>query len=51
MMPGWLGLKTPLSGPEASGYSSDQDGELGDVGFTVDADGCSQAENTPIKAI
>jgi hypothetical protein len=37
-------------GPRASGFSPDKDGEAGDVGFIVDAAGCSQAENKPLKA-
>jgi hypothetical protein len=28
----------------------DKDGEAGDIGFIVDAAGCSQAENKPLEA-
>jgi hypothetical protein len=37
-------------GPRASGFSPGKDGEAGDVGFIVDAVGCSQAENKPTEA-
>jgi len=37
-------------GPRASVFSSDKDGEAGDVGFIVDTAGCSQAENEPLEA-
>ncbi|MHC4435557.1 MAG: outer membrane protein assembly factor BamB family protein, partial [Planctomycetota bacterium] len=37
-------------GPRASGFSSDKDGEAGDIGFIVDAAGCRQAENKPLEA-
>jgi hypothetical protein len=37
-------------GPRASFFSLGKDGEAGDVGFIVDAAGCSQAENKPLEA-
>ena len=37
-------------GPRASGFSPGKDGEAGDIGFIVDAAGCSQAENKPLEA-
>jgi len=37
-------------GPRASGFSPGKDGETGDIGFIVDAAGCSQAENKPLEA-
>ena len=37
-------------GPRASVFSPGKDGEAGDVGFIVDAAGCSQAENKPLEA-
>ena len=37
-------------GPRASGFSSDKDGEAGDIGSIVDAAGCRQAENKPLEA-
>jgi len=37
-------------GPRASGFSHSKDGEAGDIGFIVDAAGCSQAENKPLEA-
>ncbi len=37
-------------GPRASVFSSGKDGEAGDIGFIVDAAGCSQAENKPLEA-
>jgi hypothetical protein len=39
-----------IVGPRASDFSPDKDGEAGDVGFIVDAAGCSQAENKPLEA-
>ncbi|MBL7188140.1 MAG: hypothetical protein ISS70_17595 [Phycisphaerae bacterium] len=33
-------------GPRASGFSPGKDGEAGDIGFIVDAAGCSQADNS-----
>ncbi|NOR66052.1 MAG: hypothetical protein GQ528_01695, partial [Woeseiaceae bacterium] len=37
-------------GPRASVFSPGKDGEAGDIGFIVDAAGCSQAENKPLEA-
>jgi hypothetical protein len=37
-------------GPRASGFLPGKDGEAGDVGFIVDAAGCSQAKNKPLEA-
>jgi len=37
-------------GPRASDFSPGKDGEAGDIGFIVDAAGCSQAENKPLEA-
>jgi len=37
-------------GPRASGFPPGKDGEAGDIGFIVDAAGCSQAENEPLEA-
>jgi len=45
-----LCLKTPSSGARSSGFSPGKDGEAGDIGFIVDAAGCSQAENKPLEA-
>ena len=45
-----LSLKTPSSARERAVFSSDKDGEAGDVGFIVDAAGCSQAEKEPLEA-
>ena len=42
--------KTPSSGPRASVFLPGKDGEAGDVGFIVDAAGCSQSENKPLEA-
>jgi len=33
-----------------SGFSPGKDGKAGDIGFIVDAAGCSQAENKPLEA-
>jgi len=37
-------------GPRASVFSSDKDGEAGDVGSIVDTAGCRQAGNKPLEA-
>ena len=37
-----------LVGPRSSGFSLGKDGEAGDIGFIVDAAGCSQADNKPL---
>jgi hypothetical protein len=37
-------------GPRASVFSPGKDGEAGDIGFIVDAAGCSQADNKPLEA-
>jgi hypothetical protein len=42
--------KTPSSARERAIFSPGKDGEAGDVGFIVDAAGCSQAEKGPLEA-
>ena len=42
--------KTPSSARERAVFSPGKDGEAGDVGFIVDAAGCSQAEKEPLEA-
>ena len=37
-------------GPRGNVSSPGKDGEAGDIGFIVDAAGCSQAENKPLEA-
>jgi hypothetical protein len=39
-----------IVGPRASGFSPGKDGKAGDIGFIVDAAGCSQADNKPLEA-
>jgi len=39
-----------IVGPRASGFSPGKDGEAGDIGFIVDAVGCSLVENKPLEA-
>jgi len=39
-----------IVGPRGNGFSPGKDGEAGDIGFIVDAAGCSQAENKPLEA-
>jgi len=38
--------KTPSSARERAVFSPGKDGDAGDVGFIVDAAGCSQADNS-----
>ncbi len=54
VVPAEIAENTPLSenslvGPRASVFSFGKDGEAGDVGFIVDAAGCSQAKNKPLE--
>jgi hypothetical protein len=37
-------------GPRASVFSSDKDGEAGDIGCIVDGARCSQTKNEPLEA-
>ncbi|MBL7188569.1 MAG: hypothetical protein ISS70_19770 [Phycisphaerae bacterium] len=46
----WALSENSVVGPRASGFSPGKDGEAGDIGFIVDAAGCSQAENKPLEA-
>jgi hypothetical protein len=56
MAPSWsfliLGVcrRIPSSARERAIFSPGKDGEAGDVGFIVDAAGCSQAEKGPLEA-
>ena len=45
-----LYLKTPSSARARAIFSPGKDGEAGDVGFIVDAAGCSQAKKGPLEA-
>ncbi len=45
-----LCLKSLSSARERAIFSPGKDGEAGDIGFIVDAVGCSQAENKPLEA-
>ena len=45
-----LSRKTPSSARERAISLPGKDGEAGDIGFIVDAAGCSQAENKPLEA-
>jgi len=42
--------KTPSSARERAVFSPGKDGEAGDIGFIVDAAGCSQVEKGPLEA-
>jgi hypothetical protein len=46
----WALSENSIVSPRASGFSPCKDGEAGDIGFIVDAAGCSQAENKPLEA-
>jgi hypothetical protein len=46
----WALSENSIVGPRASVFSPGKDGEAGDIGFIVDAAGCSQAENKPLEA-
>jgi hypothetical protein len=45
-----LCLKTPSSARERAIFPPGKNGEADDIGFIVDAAGCSQAEKGPLEA-